>query len=68
MRVNLFCFVELQIFVWTYIPNYLSRDSDCEIPEARPDADAVQPIQGHFFFLFAELFYHHISFFFLERV
>ena len=44
MTVNLFCFVKLQIFVWTYIPNYLSIDSDCEIPEARPDADTVQPI------------------------
>lgn len=28
MTVNLFCFVNLQIFVWTYIPNYLSMDSD----------------------------------------
>lgn len=33
--------------VWTYIPNYLSIDSDCEIPEARPDTDTVQPICGH---------------------
>lgn len=59
MTVNLPCFVKLQIFVWTYIPNYLSIDSDCEIPEARPDADIVQPICGHFVLLlvFAQIIF-----------
>ena len=57
MTVNLLCFVKLQIFVWTHIPYYLSIYSDCEIPEARPDADTVQPICGHFVFslVFAQI-------------
>lgn len=50
MTVNMICFVRLQIFVWTYIPN---------VPEYRlwlgntwrPDAETVQPIWGLFFFL-----------------
>ena len=66
MTVNLLCFVKLQIFVWTHIPYYLSIYSDCEIPEARPDADTVQPICGHFFFF--SLSPNYLLFAFLNRV
>lgn len=63
MTVTLFCFVRLQIFVWTYIPNYLRIDSDCEIPEVRPDATLCNQCEAILCSLFAEF----VSHCFLER-
>lgn len=43
--------------VWTYIPNYLSIDSDCVKPDAKTDAEVCNQIVAISFLslLFAEI-------------